>query len=69
VTVAVGDSIRSKIDKPKRKTPVKRPARKRRRAADQPIGGRTLIRAARPPAEIMEIDLPGDGAVRKWGGG
>jgi hypothetical protein len=68
VTVAVGDSIRSKISKPK-KMSIKRPARKRRRAADQPIGGRSLIRVARPPVEIMEIDLPGDGAVRKRGGG
>jgi hypothetical protein len=33
VTVAVGDSIRSKISKPK-KMSIKRPARKRRRAAD-----------------------------------
>jgi hypothetical protein len=69
MTAAVGDAIRSKIGKPKKKTPVKRPARKRRRAADQPIDGRTLIRAARPPAEIIEIDLPGGGAVRKRGGG
>jgi hypothetical protein len=68
VTAAVGDSIRSKIGKPKKKMSVKRPARKRRRAADQPIGRQTLIQAARPPVEIMEIDLPGGGVVRKRGG-
>jgi hypothetical protein len=48
---------------------ISKPKRKRCRAADQPIGGRTLIRAARPPAEIMEIDLPRGGVMRKPGGG
>jgi hypothetical protein len=62
---AVGDSIRSKIGKPKRKRQSSDQRRKRRRAADHEIGGRTLVWAAWPPVEIMEIDLPGGGAVRK----
>jgi hypothetical protein len=60
------------IAKPKKKTPVERPADKKEpiyrsekkgtRAADQLIGGRTLIRVAQPPVEIKEIDLLGGGA-------
>jgi hypothetical protein len=64
---AVGDAIRSKIGKPKRKRRSSDRREKDCRAADQRIGGRTLGRVARPPAEIMEVDLPGGDAVRKRG--
>jgi hypothetical protein len=65
---AVGDSIRSKIGKPKKENADQATdGEKDCRAADQPIGGRTLVRAALLPVEIMEIDLPRDGAVRKHG--
>jgi hypothetical protein len=37
MTTAVGGSIRSKIGKPKKKTPVKRPAEKK--TIGQPING------------------------------
>jgi hypothetical protein len=67
VTAVVGNAIRSKIGKPKRKCRSSDRREKDGRAADQRIGGRTLGRTARPPTEIMEIDLPGDGAVRKRG--
>jgi hypothetical protein len=67
VTAVVGDSIRSEIVKPKRKCRSSDRREKDCRPADQQIGERTLGRAARPPAEIMEIDLPGGGAVRKCG--
>jgi hypothetical protein len=70
--MAVGDSIRSKIGKPKKKRWSSDLREKDCRAADHKIGGRTIGRAARPLAEIMEIDLPGaaqcgsvGGAVRK----
>jgi hypothetical protein len=67
VTAAVGDAIRSKIGKPKRKRRSSDRREKDYRTADQQIGGRTLGRVTRPPAEIMEIDLPGGDAVRKRG--
>ena len=44
----------------------------RKKTLGQPINRSVddpYVRAARPPAEIMEIDLPGGGAVRKRGGG
>jgi hypothetical protein len=69
VAAAVGDSVRSKIGKQKRKHRSSDRREKDCKAADQPIGGRTLVRAARRLVEIMEIDLPGGGAVRKRGGG
>jgi hypothetical protein len=62
----VGDSIRSEIGKQKKRGSSDR-REKDCRAADQRIGGRILGRVAWPPAEIMEIDLPGGGAVRKRG--
>jgi hypothetical protein len=62
VTAVVGDAIRSKIGKPKRKRRSSDRREKDCRAADQRIGGQTLGRVARPPAEIMEIDLPRGGA-------
>jgi hypothetical protein len=67
--VAVDDSIRSKIGKPKKKTSVKRPARGEKdcRTTDKRIRGRTLVRVARPPVEVMEIDLLGGGAVQRRG--
>jgi hypothetical protein len=66
LTATLGDSIRSKIGELKKKTPIKRPKKKKYyRVADQPIGERTLVRVAQHPAEIMEIDLSGSGAVRK----
>jgi hypothetical protein len=67
VTAAVGDTIRSKIGKPKRKRRSSDSQEKDCRAVNQRIDGRTLGRAAWPPTEIMEIDLPGGGAVRKCG--
>jgi hypothetical protein len=69
MTAAVGDSIRSKIGKPKKKSRSSDRREKDCRAADQRISGRTLGRVARPPAEIMEIDLPGGGAGGSVGGG
>jgi hypothetical protein len=69
-TAAVGDSIRSKIGKTKKENVGQATGgEKDCREADQPIGGRTLVRAAWSPAEIMETDLPRGGAVRKLGGG
>jgi hypothetical protein len=65
---AVGDSIQSKIGKSKKKNAGQATSEEKDgRAADQRIGGRILGRAARPPVEIMEIDLPEGGAVRKLG--
>jgi hypothetical protein len=62
---AVGDAIRSKIGKPKRKSQSSDRREKDCRAADQRIGERTLGWVMRPSAEIMEVDLPGGGA-KAW---
>jgi hypothetical protein len=67
MTAAVGNSIRSEIGIPKRKRRSSNRREKNCRAVDQQIGGRTLGRAAWPAVEIMEIYLPGGGAVRKRG--
>jgi hypothetical protein len=69
MTAAVGDSIRSEIGKPKRKHRSSDRREKDYRTADQRIGRQTLGRVAWPPVEIMEVDLPGGGAVRKIVGG
>ena len=66
---AVGDSIRSKIGKPQKKTDQEIGKKK---LTGQPITDRRTNPAyglRGPPSEIMEIDLPGGGAVRKHGGG
>jgi hypothetical protein len=69
MTMAVGDSIQSKIGKPKRKNSGQATyAKKGCRVADQRIGRRTLGWATRPPVEIMEIDLPGGGVGESAGG-
>jgi hypothetical protein len=66
--VAVGDSIWSKIGKTKKENACQATdGEKDCRAADQPIGVQTLVRVARPPAEIIKIDLPMGGAMRKRG--
>ena len=57
MTTAVGDSIRSKIGKPKRK-PIKRSEKKTYRASNHGSADEPCIRVVEPPAEIMEIDLP-----------
>jgi hypothetical protein len=70
MTAAVSDSIRSKIGKPKKKNADQATGEEKDcRAADQQIGGRTLGRGARPPVEIMEIDLPGAARCGSLGGG
>ena len=56
---------RSKATGAREKTPIKGSGEK---TLGQPIhrtGGRTLGTGGAAPAEIMEIDLPGGGAVRK----
>ena len=76
MTTAVGDSIRSKIGKPKEKTD-QEIGEKTCRAADHGSADGPCVRVAQPPAEIMEIDLPGGGAAeacrrclaRRHGGG
>jgi hypothetical protein len=62
MAAAVGDSIRSTIGKPKRKSPIERPMEKKEgsvdkidsRACDQPICGLNLLRVVRLLAEVME---------------
>jgi hypothetical protein len=57
MTTTVADSIRSKIGKPKKENANQESGgEKDCRIADQPIGGRTLVRAARPP---VKVNLPG----------
>jgi hypothetical protein len=69
MTTVMGDSIQSKIGKPKRKNSGQASyAKKGCRVADQWIGRRTLGWAARPLVEIMEIDLPGGGVGESVGG-
>ena len=57
MTTAVGDSIRSKIGKPKKKTD-QVIGEETYRAADHGSADEPCVRVAQPPAEIMEIDLP-----------
>jgi hypothetical protein len=73
---AVDDSIRSKIGKPKKEITGQAIGgekercvdwKKDSRAADQTISGRTLVRVARPPVDIMEIYIPGAGTIQKRG--
>jgi hypothetical protein len=67
MTATVGNSIQSKISKPKKNADQATGGEKDCRAADQLIDERTLVWVARPPAEIMEIDLPRGDAVQKRG--
>jgi hypothetical protein len=60
---AVGDSIRSKIDKPKKKTD-QEIGEETYRAADHGSANEPCIRVAQPTVKIMEIDLPGGGAAK-----
>jgi hypothetical protein len=57
----VGDSIRSKIGKPKKKTD-QEIGEETYRTADHGSADEPCVRVVQPPAEIMEIDLPGYGA-------
>jgi hypothetical protein len=68
VTTAVGDSIRSKIGKPKEKTD-QEIREETYRAADHGSADEPCVRVSRPPTEIMEIDLPGGGVGGSVGGG
>ena len=61
---AVDDSIRSKTGKPKNKTD-QEIGRKDLQGSRSQIGGRTLRTGCATPGGVMEIDLPGGGAVRK----
>ena len=69
MTTAVGDSIRSKIGKPKKKTD-QEIGKKTYKAADHGSADEPCVRIARPPVEIMEIDPPGAArrkrAARVW---
>jgi hypothetical protein len=67
MTAAVGDAIRSKVGKPKRKRRSSDRQEKYCRVPDQRIDGRILRRVTWPPAEIIEVNLPGGGAVRRRG--
>ena len=58
----MGDSIRSKIGKPKKKAD-QVIGKKTGRAADHGSADEPYVWVAQPPAEIMEIDLPGGGAA------
>ena len=67
MTTAVGDSIRSMIGKTKKEN---RSRDRRKRLTGQPDHGSAdepCVRVALPPAEIMEIDLPGGGAAEALG--
>jgi hypothetical protein len=59
---AVGDSIRSKIGKPKKKID-QEIGEETYKTADHGSADEPCVRVAQPPAETMEIDLPGDGAA------
>ena len=61
--LAVGDAIRSMIGKQKERKPIKRSEEKTYRAADHGSADGPCVRGAQPPAEIMEIDLPGGSAA------
>ena len=59
MTTAVGDSIRSKTGKPKKRKPIKRSEEKTCRAADHGSADEPCVRIAQPPAAIMEIQPRG----------
>ena len=63
MTTAVGDSIRSKIGKPITKNRSRDRKKGLYRAADHRSADEPCVRVAQPPAEIMEIDLPGGSAA------
>jgi hypothetical protein len=58
LTTVVGTSIRSKIGKPKKKTD-QEIGEETYMAADHGSADEPCVWVAQPPAEIMEIDLPG----------
>ena len=64
MTTVVGDSIRSMIGKPKKKSD-QEIGRRDLQGSQSRIGGRTLRTGCAAPDGVMEIDLPGGGAVRK----
>ena len=67
MTTAVGDSIRSKIGKPKKKTDQEIGKKKTYRATDHGSADEPCERVAQPPAAIMEIQPRGrrGGSVRR----
>jgi hypothetical protein len=60
--MAVDDSIRSKIGKPKKKTD-QEIGEETYRTTDHGSADEPCVRVVQPPAKIMEIDLPGGGAA------